>query len=305
MTIDGAATRGETAGSRPTTWIGWLRDLVALTKPGVTRMCALTTAGGAWLAPGFEWTPALAGVIGASLSVASASAFNMWWERGSDPLMARTRNRPLAAARLNPRHAFTFAVLLGAASLVTLTLFTNPLTTALAVLAMVLYVLVYTPLKMRTPLALVIGAFPGAAPPLLGWTAVTGQLDPGGLALFAILLIWQMPHFLAITLYRKQEFARAGIRCVSVVRGDRVAKLQAIAWSLLLVPASIAPACLDVAGLFYGATALVVSLAFLAWTLTGLWAPRPAVWARSLFFASLLYLPVLIAALAIDVALWP
>jgi len=292
-------------GAAPRSRGRWLRDLVALTKPGVTRMCALTTAGGAWLAPGFEWTPALAGVVGASLAVASASAFNMWWERGSDPLMARTRNRPLAAERLDPRTAFTFAGLLGAASLGILALLTNPLTTALAALAIVLYVLVYTPLKMRTPLALVIGAVPGAAPPLLGWTAVIGHLDAGGLALFAILLVWQMPHFLAITLYRKQEFARAGIRCVPVVRGDQVAKAQAIAWSLALVPVSILPSLLGVTGLFYGVSALAVSLAFLAWTLRGLWSERPAVWARSLFFASLLYLPALIAALAVDVALWP
>ncbi|MEZ4451175.1 MAG: heme o synthase [Nannocystaceae bacterium] len=282
----------------------WLRDLFALTKPGVTRMCALTTAGGAWLAPGFEWSPAIAGVIGASLAVASASAFNMWWERASDPLMARTRNRPLAAERLAPETAFAFAGLLGTASLATLALFTNPLTTGLAALAIILYVLVYTPLKMRTPLALVIGAVPGAAPPLLGWTAITGTLDPGGLALFAILLVWQMPHFLAITLYRKQEFARAGIRCVPVVRGDQAAKLQAIAWSLALVPASILPALLGVCGVVYGASALVISLAFLAWTLTGLWAAKPAVWARSLFFASLLYLPLLIAALTIDALFW-
>jgi protoheme IX farnesyltransferase len=280
-----------------------LRDLVELTKPGVTRMCALTTAGGAWLAPGFEWLPALAGVLGASLAVASASAFNMWWERASDPLMARTRDRPLAAKRLAPGAAFAFAMGLAAVSMVVLALGTNLLTAGLAALAIVLYVLVYTPLKYRTPLALVIGAVPGAAPPLLGWTAVTGQLDPGGLALFAILLFWQMPHFLAITLFRKQDFARVGIRCVPVVRGDRAAKLQAIAWAVGLVPVSISPTYLGVAGPLYGGFALVLSAVFLGWTITGLGRDREARWARSLFFASLLYLPALIAALAVDAAL--
>jgi protoheme IX farnesyltransferase len=281
----------------------WLRDLVALTKPGVTRMTALTTAGGAWLAPGFDWLPALMAVLGASMAVASASAFNMWWERSSDPLMARTRNRPLAAKRMDPRHAFTFAALLGALSLVLLAVFTNPLTTGLAALSIFLYVCVYTPLKYKTPLALAIGAVPGAAPPLLGWTGITGELDAGGLALFAILFVWQMPHFLAITIYRKNEMARAGIRCVSVVRGDANAKLQSILWSLLLVPAAVAPSFLGVAGGLYGITALVISLIFLGWSFTGLWAPKPARWARSFFLASLLYLPALIAALALDVSL--
>ena len=166
----------------------WLRDLVALTKPGVTRMTALTTAGGAWLAPGFDWLPALMAVLGASMAVASASAFNMWWERSSDPLMARTRNRPLAAKRMDPRHAFTFAALLGVLSLVVLAVFTNPLTTGLAALSIFLYVCVYTPLKYKTPLALAIGAIPGAAPPLLGWTGITGNLDAGNGALVADLL---------------------------------------------------------------------------------------------------------------------
>ncbi|HRI09398.1 MAG TPA: heme o synthase [Nannocystaceae bacterium] len=281
----------------------WLADLVALTKPGVTRMCALTTAGAAWLAPGADlWTGAMA-VLGASLSVASASAFNMWWERASDPLMARTRNRPLAAGRLDPRAAFGFAWALAALSLVVLAIGTNLLTAGLAALAIVLYVLVYTPLKYRTPLALVIGAVPGAAPPLLGWTAITGELDPGGLALFAILLFWQMPHFLAITLFRKADFTSAGIRCVPVVRGDRAAKVQAVLWALGLVPVSVLPTYLGVTGWFYGAVAAVLSLVFLGWTLTGFQSQREVAWARSLFFASLLYLPALIAALAIDAAL--
>ena len=192
---------------------------------------------------------------------------------------------------------------IGVLSLVVLAVFTNPLTTGLAALSIFLYVCVYTPLKYKTPLALAIGAIPGAAPPLLGWTGITGNLDAGGLALFAILFVWQMPHFLAITIYRKNEMARAGIRCVSVVRGDANAKLQSILWSLLLVPAAVAPSFLGVAGGLYGITALVISLIFLGWSFTGLWAAKPARWARSFFLASLLYLPALIAALALDVSL--
>lgn len=299
------------------------RDLWALTKPGVTRMCALTAAGAAWLAlrspsnlhpetpadgwcsPGFA--SGFAGVIGASLMVAAASAFNMWLERARDPLMPRTKDRPLAAGRLSSGTALSFAAALAVAAVVVLAWFTNPLTTLLALWALIGYALVYTPLKYKTPLALLIGAFPGAAPPLLGWTAVTGTLDPGGLALTAILLVWQMPHFLAITLFREQEYARAGIRCVSVVRGESVARLQAVLWSALLVPVSLLPSIVGVAGPGYFLAALFFSLGFLGWACTGL---RPfnhhqtsQRWARRFFFASLIYLPALIAALVLDVVL--
>lgn len=298
------------------------RDLIELTKPGVTRMCALTAAGAAWMAmrsadspfaeetvadgwcsPGFA--VAFAGVIGASLAVAGASALNMWLERGKDPLMSRTRTRPLATRRLSEQTGLAFATSLCVLSLIFLWLFTNPLTTVLAAWAIVGYALVYTPLKYRTPLALVIGAVPGAAPPLLGWTAVTGDIDPGGLALFAILLVWQMPHFLAITLFRQADFARAGIRCVPVVRGEHVTRVQAILWSILLVPISLLPTVIGLTGWLYGGVALALSLGFLASACTGLrHFATPALatrWARSFFFASLIYLPALIAAMVADV----
>ena len=298
------------------------RDLIELTKPGVTRMCALTAAGAAWMAlrssdnpfgaetvadgwcsPGFA--VAFAGVIGASLAVAGASALNMWLERGKDPLMSRTRTRPLATRRLPAPAGLAFAVGLCVLGLIVLWLFTNVLTTLLAAWAIVGYALVYTPLKYRTPLALVIGAVPGAAPPLLGWTAVTGDIDPGGLALFAILLVWQMPHFLAITLFRQADFARAGIRCVPVVRGEHVTRVQAILWSILLVPISLLPTVIGLTGWLYGGVALLLSLGFLASACTGLRQfATPALatrWARSFFFASLIYLPALIAALVADV----
>lgn len=305
-----------------------LGDLMTLTKPGVTRMCALEAAGAAWLAlhsphspfspetpadgwcsPGFA--VAFAGVVGASLAVAGASALNMWLERAKDPLMARTRARPLAVRRLSETTALWFAIGLCLAAVTVLWLFTNPLTAILAAWAIVGYALVYTPLKYRTPLALVIGAVPGAVPPLLGWTAVTGNIETGGLALFAILLVWQMPHFLAITLFRQADFARAGIQCVPVVRGEFVTRVQAILWSIALVPISLAPTVIGLTGWLYGGVALALSLAFLAVACTGLrtgssaavpWtAAQTTRWARRFFFASLLYLPALIAALVVDV----
>ena len=298
-----------------------IRDLFELTKPSVTRMCALTAAGAAWMAlrsadnpygaetpydgwcsPGFA--VAFAGVIGASLAVAGASALNMWLERGKDSLMSRTRARPLATRRLPARTGLAFATGLCMLALAVLWLFTNPLTTVLAAWAIVGYALVYTPLKYRTPLALVIGAVPGAVPPLLGWTAVTGDIDAGGLALFAILMVWQMPHFLAITLFRQADFARAGIRCVPVVRGEHVTRIQAILWSILLVPISLLPTVIGLTGWLYGVIALLLSLGFLASACTGLRKfATPALatrWARGFFFASLIYLPALSAAMVAD-----
>jgi len=281
-------------------------DLWQLTKPGVTRMCVLTTAGGLLLAPGrIDGLAATAAILGSALAVAGASAANMWWERDLDAKMTRTRRRPLPAGRLAPALALRFSILLSLASLAILGVFTNALTAMLAAAAILSYVLVYTPLKVRTPLALVIGAVPGAVPPLLGWTAVTGSLDPGGLVLFGILLVWQIPHFIAISLYRKAEYARAGIRVVPLVRGDAVAKIQAVAWAGALVPLSLMLGLLGVAGSFYLTAAMLLGMVFLGWAFTGLHDEAGARWARGYFLASLAYLPALIAALVVDAAMLP
>jgi protoheme IX farnesyltransferase len=284
-------------------------DYLALTKPGIVRMCLLMTAGGLWLAPatstGSTWTIWLMALLGSSLAVASANAFNMVWEREGDRLMARTRTRPLAAGRLDVVSSSVFAGLLGLSSMVVLALGTNWLTTGLAAFALLSYVLIYTPLKRRTPLALVIGAVPGAVPPLLGWTAVSNSLDLPGIVLFGILLVWQMPHFLAISIFRKQDYADAGIRCVPVVRGETVAKIQAIVWAAVLIPVSLSLTPLGVTGDIYLVVALFAGLSYLGFAMVGL--GREGVgnlrWARQLFALSLVYLPVVTVALVVDL-LW-
>jgi heme o synthase len=282
-------------------------DYLALTKPGIVRMCLIMTAGGLWLAPSsVDWKVWLAALLGSSLAVASANAFNMVWEREGDQQMARTRNRPVAAGRLGVTSSSVFAGLLGVAAMLVLGFGTNLLTAGLAAFALLSYVLVYTPLKRVTPLALVIGAVPGAVPPLLGWTAVTNSLDLPGAVLFGILLVWQMPHFLAISIFRKQDYAAAGIRCVPVVRGETVAKVQAIAWAVLLIPVSLALTPLGVTGAIYLVAAGVLGLAFLIQALRGLQAREGAAalrWARQLFVLSLVYLPALTIALVVDL-LW-
>ncbi len=281
-----------------------LSDWLALTKPSITRMCLITTAGGLWLAPAAVDAPlALWALVGTALAVGSANALNMWWERDSDRLMARTRKRPTATGRLAPGGVLAFGVALGVVALGVLLAGTNLLTAALGAFALLSYVLVYTPLKYRTPLALVIGAVPGAMPPLMGWTAATGTLDAPGLVLFGILLVWQIPHFLAISLYRKADYARAGIRIVPVVRGDLVAKRQAVAWATALVPISLALTPLGVTGTFYFVVAAFLGLAFLGHGLLGLRATARPRWARDYFLASLVYLPGLIVALVLDVVL--
>jgi protoheme IX farnesyltransferase len=277
------------------------RELIALTKPGVTRMCLLTTLGGLLLAPGaFSWSVTIAALVGTAAAVGGANAFNMWLEREADARMGRTRRRPLPAGRLHPDVAVRFAWLLSAVSLVVLVLGTNVLTAVLAMLAIASYVLVYTPLKYRTPLALVIGAVPGAAPPLLGWTAVTGSIDAPAVVLFAILLVWQLPHFLAIAIYRQDDYARAGIKVVPVVRGVPIAKIQAVAWCMVLVPLSMLLGPLGVAGDIYMLVAFLLGSAFLGWSFTGLNDRAGGRWARGFFLASLFYLPAITIALVLD-----
>ncbi|MBV1857182.1 MAG: heme o synthase [Nannocystaceae bacterium] len=279
-------------------------DLVALTKPSITRMCLLMAGGGMALAPmAIDWLTGISAFVGIALAVGGANAFNMWWERNTDGLMSRTKRRPLPTGRLSAATAFKFAAGLSLASLVVLALGTNMLTAVLAGLAIFSYVAIYTPLKYKTPSALIIGAIPGAAPPLLGWTAVTGSIDPPAMVLFAILLVWQLPHFIAIAIYRKQEYARAGIKVVPLVRGEPIAKIQAVAWVLVLVPLTLMLAPVAGAGLFYFVSAALLGAAFLGWSFTGLDNDAGVRWARNYFLASLVYLPALTLALVADVFL--
>lgn len=277
------------------------RDLLELTKPGIVRMCLVMTAGGLWLAPNeVSWSTIAATLVGTALVVAAANTFNMVWEHQTDRLMRRTRNRPLAARRMPVAIAAMFGGALTLAAWLVLIVGTNPLTTAIALLALASYVFIYTPLKLRSPLALLVGAVPGAVPPLLGWTAATGEVSAGGVVLFGILLVWQIPHFLAIALYRKEDYARAGIKTVPVVRGDGVAKLEAMAWTALLLPLSLLLTPLGVTGISYFLCAAILGLVFLGWSVTGLRAGAGSRWARGFFLVSLVYLPALMASLVLD-----
>jgi protoheme IX farnesyltransferase len=276
------------------------RDLVSLAKPRITLMVLITTAGGLSLAGGVSARTALLTLLGTALVVGSANTLNCWLERDSDKLMARTKNRPLPDGRMQPNVALWFGLLLGAMAIPMLSLGVNALTGALAAIALVSYVAIYTPMKQKSPAALLVGSVPGALPPLIGWTAATGHLEWAGLTLFGILFFWQLPHFIAIAIFRQDEYTRAGIKVLPAVRGLRVAKWHAVFHSLLLLLVTLVLVPLHVAGTLYLVAAVLLGGGMLAMSIRGLSPNAGAKWARQLFAASLIYLPLLFAALAID-----
>lgn len=276
-------------------------DLLALAKPMITVMSVFMAWGGMALAPGgIPAVTAFWALFGTALAVASAHALNMFIERDTDALMERTKNRPLPARRMRPTTAAIFGGVIGLTGVAVLAAFVNGLTAFLGGFALVVYVFAYTPLKRVTPWALEIGAVAGAMPPLMGWTAVTGSLGATGLLLFAIMTVWQLPHFIAITIYRRDEYAHAGIRTTSVVHGERAAKVQALVWTTTLIPLSLLLVPLGDASFVYLVIALALSVAFTILALRGLRADAGVRWARGLFRASLLYLPLLTIGLLLD-----
>lgn len=297
-----SASAGALAGIRPVA--GVVRDLVSLTKPRVTLLVVITALGGVVLAPERpSWLAVALFLAATSAIVGSANALNCWIERDSDRFMERTRDRPLPSGRLAPGLALAFGLFLGAVSVPALAIATNALTAALGAVALVSYVAIYTPLKRKSPVALYVGAIPGAIPPLMGASAATGAIDAAGLSLFAILFLWQVPHFLAIALYRESEYARAGLRALPVVSGARVARVHSFVAAVLFVAATLTPYVVGVAGDAYLALAIALGAWFLTLAARGLRKDADAAWARRFFFASLLHLALLVASLAIDVAI--
>lgn len=276
-------------------------DLMSLTKPRLSSLVLATTAGGVWLAPGeLPIARVLVTLLATAGTVGAANALNCYIERQSDRFMARTQHRPLPSGRMEPGVALGFGLALAAVSLPALALGANLLTAGLGLLALLSYVLVYTPLKARTSAAMLVGAVPGALPPLMGWTAVTGQVDSAGFVLFAILFLWQIPHFLAIALFRKEEYLAAGLKSVPIERGDESSRAQLVLYLVALLPMTMLPYQLHIAGGWYLAVAALLGLAFLALGAWGFFRQLGKPWARQTFFFSLLYLTGLFAALMLD-----
>ncbi|HEU4385483.1 MAG TPA: heme o synthase [Anaeromyxobacteraceae bacterium] len=279
--------------------LSWARDVASLAKPRLSALVVCTAAGGMWLAPGsINAARAVVMLAGTALVVGAANALNNYLEADLDARMRRTRNRPLPAGRLEPAVALAVGLALPAFALPALALAVNPLTALLALVALLSYAGVYTPLKQRTTAALFVGAVPGAIPPLMGWTAVTGRIDWGGLALFGILFLWQLPHFLAVSVYLKEDYARAGHRVFALVHGERAARAWAAAASLLLVPVTVSLVPLGLARPAYGAAAAILGLGLSGWALSGLRLPEGSTrQARSFFLGTLIHLTLLFAAL--------
>jgi protoheme IX farnesyltransferase len=274
-----------------------LSALFELTKPSVTTLVMVTMVSGALAAS----VPIRAFHLGLSMFatacvVGAANAFNMWMERDSDAFMSRTRRRPLPTGRLSPDLVLGFGAVLAVVGLTLLATSVSSLSALLGWVALSSYVLAYTPLKRVTTWSLHVGAVPGAIPPLIGWASVTGSLSREAFALFAILFVWQLPHFLAIATFRAPEYERAGLKVLPNVRGAAATERSIIFYSVLLGVVAVAPWALGMAGLAYGITALVCSAAFLGFALQGRRTMPPQRWARRLFIASMPYLVVVFAA---------
>ena len=277
-------------------------DFVQLAKPRITLMVMLTAGIGLLMAAG--QTPplglAIALLAGTGLVAAAGSALNHHWERESDRLMERTANRPLPAGRMHPDVALGFGLGLAVIGLLLLALGASLLSAALGLVALFGYVLVYTPLKRVTSLATIVGAVPGAIPPMMGWTAAGGGLDAGAWALFGILFFWQLPHFLAIAWICRDDYERAGMPVFTVADsgGVRTGR-QMVLWAAALVPVSLLPALLGLAGPAYLIGALLLGLALVAVSM-GFLRRHSGAAARRLLLASVVYLPAVLVILVVD-----
>ena len=276
-------------------------DFLELTKPRITSLVLVTAAVGyavGGLGP-FSVLRFLVFMTGTALLCAGASALNQHAERDADARMLRTNRRPLPAGRLRPEEAVVFGLALSGTGLAFL-VFVNPLTLALGAASLSIYVLVYTPLKRVSSLCTVVGAVPGALPPLMGWAAAHGSLGPAGLGLFAILFLWQLPHFLAIGWLYRDDYARGGFPMLAVTDRDGSSTgRQAVLYATALLPVTLAAGLLASAGRGYLWGALLLGVAFLACAARFAWR-RTAPAARLLFFASVLYLPLLLGLMVFD-----
>ncbi|HJQ26210.1 MAG TPA: heme o synthase [Blastocatellia bacterium] len=281
---------------------GRLTSYVDLTKPRITMLVTATAAAGYCLgsAGSFDYVRFFNTSVGIALLSSGIGALNQYIERDLDRLMRRTETRPLPSGRLQPRQALRFGLALSAIATLYLALLVNPLSAALGVLTFAAYLFAYTPLKTRTTLSTIIGAFPGAMPPFIGWVAANGQITIEAWVLFAILFLWQFPHFLAIAWMYRDDYKRAGIKMLPVVEPDgRITGQQIIAYTVLLVPVSLMPTLLHLSGAVYFYGALALGLAFLYYSARA--ARQRTTWqARRLLLASVLYLPVLFALMVLN-----
>ena len=272
-----------------------LADYIALTKPRLNVLVVATSAAGYYLGSttAISLAPLAAAVVGTTFVAGGAAALNQVSERETDALMRRTRTRPLPDGRISAYEARIFGVLLSAAGLILLTVFSSWLASVLALATLVIYLFIYTPLKRRSPIATLVGAVPGALPPLIGWAASHGSITLGGLSLFLIVFLWQIPHFMAIAWLYRDDYGAAGFPMLPVIDPDgRRAGNQAAGYAAALLPCSLLPVAVGLSGVVYASVASVLGVALLVLAIQFA-RTRTDANARRLFHGSLIYLPLI------------
>ena len=278
-----------------------LQDYGILLKPRVMSLVVFTAAVGLILAPGsIGLETALVAIICVAAGAGASGAINMWYDQDIDRVMARTMNRPIPAGRLRAVEALVFGTVLSFGAVGVMAEWVNAAAALLLAVTILYYVFIYTMwLKRRTPQNIVIGGASGAFPPMIGWTAVTGDIGLGSIALFAIIFLWTPPHSWALALYRRGDYAAADVPMMPVVVGERRTKLQMLIYTALLIPATLAPVALGVSGAFYGVIALALGAEF--WRrLWRVWKSDDVMTARPFFLFSILYLFLIFVALLVD-----
>ena len=291
--------KGYALGANP---LAQWRDYLELTKPKVVSMITFTAMVGMFLArpTGVPWEVLTWGSLGIALVAGAAAAINHLVDQRVDALMLRTMARPLPSGHLGRRRALLFAALLCSAGLVLLGTYTNVLTAILTFCSLIGYAVVYTMfLKRATPQNIVIGGAAGAAPPLLGWVAVTGQVEPGALLLFLIIFVWTPPHFWALAVHRRDEYARASVPMLPVTHGPAYTRLQILLYSLVLLAVSLLPFAIGMSGGFYLVAAILLGGRF-SWMTWRLYRSGSDALAMPVFVYSIFYLFLLFAALMVD-----
>ncbi len=278
-----------------------LSDSLALAKPRISLLALITAAAGMWIAPQRpSWGHLLAALLGILLLVAGANALNMFLERDVDGLMERTRHRPLPGQRMSPDFGLGIGALFIGLAIPVLFYGVNPLTGVLGLVSLGIYVLCYTPLKRKTSLALWIGAIPGAAPPLLGWSAAMGTLALPAWLLFAIVFFWQVPHFLAIGTFRREEYHRAGLKLFPMDQSALSMKAQVVFCTVVLFPIAFMLYSLGYAGKGYAILSVLLNALFLGTVFWGIRKDPPPRWGKRVFLVSLIHLTSLFSALFVD-----
>ena len=283
-----------------------LRDFYELTKPRMNLLVVITTLVGFFMAAKntaiLNWALLAHVIFGTALTAAGASVLNQYVERDLDRLMPRTANRPLPTGRIQAIEALSLGVAFSAVGVLYLAIFVNPLTALLGAATLGSYVWVYTPMKRVTTLCTIVGAIPGAIPPMMGFTALNGQISAKALALFGILFLWQMPHFLAIAVMYKDDYAAGGFKMLPCVDPDlRATGRQIVVYALALIPVSLMPFGLRMAGVAYLGGAIILGGIFLSFGILAAMS-RSRNDARKLFFVSIIYLPLLLGLLMLDKA---